>query len=138
MAYNKYGATKTVVDDIKFDSYLESRHYTILKSMLERGVISELRRQEVIELQPKFRRNGKGVRSITMRPDFTVVFDDGDVVYVESKGIETDDFKVKLKMLWYQNPTMKYVLAKSADTKNLEKIVLWEKEREIAEVDLMR
>ncbi len=138
MTFNKYGNTKTTVDGIKFDSYLESKHYQIIKSLKERGVIADFTRQDVIELQPRFRRNGRLIRPIQMRPDFTLIFPDGTKVYVESKGVETDDFKLKLKMLWYHNPDIRYVLAKSADTPNLETIIRFEKERDIDPLDLKR
>lgn len=45
---SKYGAVKTLVDGIKFDSKAEARRYYELKLLQQAGEISEL------ELQPKF------------------------------------------------------------------------------------
>lgn len=135
---NKYGATKTTVDDIVFDSYLESRHYKIIKKMLADGVIASFDRQEVIELLPGFRRNGRAVRAIKMKPDFTLMFHDGTKVYVESKGVETEDFKIKVKLLWWNNPDIRYVLAKQENTAQLPILILAEKEREFSDCDLTR
>lgn len=45
---SKYGAVKTLVDGIKFDSKAEARRYYELKLLQQAGEITEL------ELQPKF------------------------------------------------------------------------------------
>lgn len=135
---NKYGATKTTVDGIVFDSYLESRHYKIIKKMVSDGIISSFDRQEVIELVPSFRRNGRAVRAIKMKPDFTLYFHDGTKVYVESKGVETEDFKIKVKLLWWKNPNIRYVLAKQENTTNLVQLIIDEKNREFSDSDLTR
>ena len=56
---NKYNATKTTVDDIKFDSIGESRRYSELKLLERAGAISELELQPRFELQPSFKKNGR-------------------------------------------------------------------------------
>lgn len=45
---NKYGAKKTFVDGVAFDSKAEARRYGELKTLLRGGLIADL------ELQPKF------------------------------------------------------------------------------------
>lgn len=47
---NKYGAIKTMVDGIKFDSKIESERYVMLKEMEERGEIYGLRRQTEFDM----------------------------------------------------------------------------------------
>lgn len=46
---NKYGAVKTVLDGITFDSKAEARRWAVLKQMQDVGLISHLERQ------PKFK-----------------------------------------------------------------------------------
>ena len=49
MIYNKYRAKKTTVDEIEFDSYMESKRYRQLVTLEMAGEISDL------VLQPKLR-----------------------------------------------------------------------------------
>ena len=64
---NKYGAIKTVVDGIKFDSKAEARRYGQLKVLKHTGVIWDL------ELQPKFPVVVEGKKICTYKADFSYV-----------------------------------------------------------------
>lgn len=44
-AANKYGAKRTEVDGIKFDSRAEATRYLVLKRLLDDGIIENLERQ---------------------------------------------------------------------------------------------
>lgn len=48
---NKYGAKKTIVDGIKFDSMREARRYQVLKARERVGQIAGLRRQARYDLE---------------------------------------------------------------------------------------
>lgn len=98
---NKYGARKTTVGGITFDSAAEARYYPFAKAFaIENGY--ELRLQEAFELLPKHRRNGKAVRAVNYIPDFTFWQNNELVKVVDVKGAQTADFKIKAKWFCYQ------------------------------------
>ena len=105
MARNKFGARKTVVDGITFDSMAESRRYQELKLLEAAGEISDLELQPSYELQPKFKRNGKSVAAIVYRADFRYR-ENGVLVIEDTKGFMTKDFRLKQKLFWYQHPDL--------------------------------
>lgn len=92
---NKYKNVKTEIDWIKFSSKLEARFYNYFKSKW----IEILELQPRFLLQSKFQLNsGEKVRAIEYVADFKIKHDD-DVFFIDSKGILTTDFKLKMK-LW--------------------------------------
>lgn len=103
---NKYNATKTTVDGIKFDSIGESRRYSELKLLERAGAISELELQPRFELQPSFKKNGKTIRAITYTADFKYINNKGKIVIEDFKGFETRDFKIRKKMFEYRYPEL--------------------------------
>jgi len=52
---NKYGAKKTVVGDIKFDSKKEANRFMELQLLERAGEISDLQRQVKVELIGQYR-----------------------------------------------------------------------------------
>ncbi len=82
-----------------FSSKLENAVHDILKLRERAGEISEIKCQQQVVLQD----GSKDVR-ITWRVDFSYVDNKTrQTVFVEAKGIETNDYKLKLKM-WKFNP----------------------------------
>lgn len=94
-ARNKYGAKKTVLDGIRFDSKAEANFYATLKLREKAGEVSG------VELQRPFALIGPDGEVITTyRSDFAFwdhIEDRFRVVDV--KGVETDVFKLKRKMM---------------------------------------
>lgn len=131
---SKYGNVKTTVDGIVFDSLLEASHYRILKGLVEKGYVTRFDRQEKIILIKGFKRRNETHRAVTMLPDFTVYMPCGAKVYLESKGIETPDYKIKKKLLYHLYPNVCYVLVKSKDTTRI--LHLLEEEATHYDVDL--
>lgn len=108
----KYGSRKTEVDGILFDSRREASRYSELK-MLEQGkVITGLQLQPEFELQAGFR-DSKGVwrRPITYKADFLYI-EEGKVIVEDVKGMQTDVFKIKMKMFLKQYPTIDFRIVK--------------------------
>lgn len=101
---NKYGAHKTVIDGITFDSKKEAARYCELRLLERSGAITGL------ELQPgfKFAIEGRPVlikskgypngRQVTYRADFAY-FEGGTRVIEDVKGMRTDVFKLKKAMV---------------------------------------
>lgn len=97
---NKYHNKKIMVDDIKFDSKKEARRYNELKLLEKAGIIKNLQRQVKFELQPSFKYNNKTIRAINYIADF-VYKKNGELIVEDVKGIRTDVYKLKKKMLLY-------------------------------------
>lgn len=96
---NKYHNRKTIVDGITFDSKLEARRYSELKMLERGGVISGLELQPRFLLQESFT-DGKGKkhRKIEYVGDF-MYKENGACVVEDTKGRETDVYKIKKKLL---------------------------------------
>ena len=90
-------------ESLAFDSLKELDYYFILKDRLKRGEITDLRRQVSIIIQPAFDFNGKRIREITYRADFMYIDKkDGLPHIIDVKGMRTDVYKLKKKLLLYQ------------------------------------
>jgi len=94
---SKYNAKKTMVDGILFDSKIESRRYMVLKSMLDKGKISDLALQPEFILQESFVHDGKVARAIKYIADFSY-FENGKHVVEDVKGVATQAYSLKKKM----------------------------------------
>ena len=100
MTRSKYGAIKTIVDGITFDSKKEAGRYCELKLLKRAGEINSYILQPSYVLQNKYRRkDGKAIREITYIADFAVMYPDGHVEIEDVKGILTPVFQLKRKLL---------------------------------------
>lgn len=97
----KYGNQVTHVDGIRFDSKREARYYEQLKLRKAAGEVSYWLRQVPIHLPG-------GTRYVI---DFLVFFVDGRAPdYVDVKGRETKEFRIKKREVEHQYP-LRIVLA---------------------------
>lgn len=98
MTRNKYHASKTELDGIRFDSRKEAARYRELKLLERAGEIRDLQLQVPFELIPK----QEGERACTYVADFVYhMTDTGKMVVEDAKGMRTDVYKIKRKlMLW--------------------------------------
>jgi hypothetical protein len=99
---NKYKNKKVVYKDMKFDSKKEYLRYLVLEDMQRKGEISGLQTQVPFVLVPPFQLNGikyKGMRYIA---DF-VYKKDGKTVVEDVKGMKTDVYKIKKKLMAYMH-----------------------------------
>lgn len=100
----KYGERKTEVDGITFDSDAEARRYRELILLQAAGEIRDIEIQPKWVLQPSFKRGKRTTRAITYRADFRYTeVATGEVVVEDVKGMETEVFKIKAKMLLYHH-----------------------------------
>jgi len=109
MTYNKYGAKKTVVDNITFASKKEADRYCQLKLLEKAGEIRNL------ELQPRYDLAVKGVKLGFYKADFryeetwplTVILKHNHtrkleawkLVIEDCKGFKTPIYRLKKKLL---------------------------------------
>lgn len=101
-AENKYFARKTTVDEIEFDSDAEARRYRELCLLERAGEITDLEMQVPYELQPRFKAGRRVIRPITYIADFRYTDTrTGAQVVEDVKGVETEVFRIKAKMMLY-------------------------------------
>lgn len=91
---NKFKAKKMEYNGHVFDSVLEARFCEFLDKMQV-----PYEKQYTIELQPSFDLNGERYKPINIRVDFVV----HGYFIIDTKGLQTDDWKNKWKMLKFQN-----------------------------------
>lgn len=94
MTSNKYGAIKTTVDNIVFDSRRESEYYLELKMLLRSGVIRDL------EMQVDFVVIVNGKKICTYYADFQyVLVSTNKTITVDVKGVKTPVYRMKKKLV---------------------------------------
>ena len=99
---NKYKNKKVIYNGIKFDSQKEKNYYIKLKVLEEYGKIKDLKLQVKFELQPKFQFENKTIQAISYIADFTY-YDENNVFHiVDTKGVRTEVYKIKKKMMMYK------------------------------------
>lgn len=103
----KYRSKKTTVDGIKFDSKLEANRYVYLKHLQDKGIISGLTLQAPIQLidaqdTPKGVKlhtwKRKKIAGTIYKADFLYKIG-SRVILEDTKGMATDVYKIKLKLL---------------------------------------
>lgn len=83
----------------QFDSRAELQRYLELRALARAGEITELERQPSFVLVPKVSINGKTVRSIIYRADFSYQDRAGKRVIEDVKGMLTPVYKLKRHMM---------------------------------------
>ena len=96
----KYGAKRTTVNGHTFASKKEAARYQELRLLERAGHITGLELQPRYELQPSFKHGGKTIRAITYVADFRY-YEDGALVVEDAKGMQTQMFRMKRKMLLF-------------------------------------
>lgn len=97
---SKYKNKKSEYKGIKFDSKREMLRYIVLDDMQNKGEIEELQLQVPFILIPPFELNGKKYKGMKYIADFTYK-KDGKVVVEDVKGMRTDVYKIKKKLMAY-------------------------------------
>lgn len=106
MGTSKYNNKKIEVDGIVFDSQKEANYYCELKLLKRAKLITGFERQVTFKLQPSFRRGDQSYKAITYLADFVVHYADGHTEVIDVKGYQTKEYKIKKKMLLFNNPDM--------------------------------
>jgi hypothetical protein len=103
MMSHKYNAKPVTVGGERFDSQGEYHRHQELKLLQKAGVISNLERQPVYELQPGFKHGRRRYRPIKYVADWRYI-ENGNLIVEDFKGFETAIFKLKRKMLLFNYP----------------------------------
>ena len=100
---NKHRNIKTERKGVKFDSKHEAERFEQLLLMLDAGVIRELKLQETFTLQNAYTTpEGKRIRAITYKADFTYINSAGQKVVEDAKSPHTrtlQTYRIKKKMM---------------------------------------
>lgn len=96
--HGKTNAQKVFCDNIEFDSGLEKNFYLALKTAGYKKD-EDFNLDTEFVLQQSFKLHGKTIRDIRIYPDFLI----RGTILVDTKGLATPDWKIKWKMLQYQN-----------------------------------
>ena len=111
---SKYGARKTRAQGMEFDSQKEYRRFLQLQLLEKAGKIQNLKTQVDFELLPAQRapdiigpKGGKKPgklleRAVVYRADF-VYQEDGKTVVEDVKGVRTDAYIIKRKLMLYMH-----------------------------------
>lgn len=91
---SKYKAKKTVVDGITFDSAKEAKRYKELLILVRDGAVSHFLMQVPFLLEG----------GVKYRLDFLVFWVDGPPTYEDVKGVKTQAYKIKKKMVEARYP----------------------------------
>ena len=105
---NKFGVAprhERTLDGVVFDSKREMEVYSEFKVLKRCGEILDLELQPRVLLIPK-------PNKIEYIPDFRVVWKNGNEEWIDVKGMETPEFKLKAKMFRHFYPTRKLVIMK--------------------------
>lgn len=100
----KYHNKKIKAEDGTFDSKYEYEEWCRLKLLERGGVIRNLMRQVPYVLIPTIRTTSGTLKQITYYADF-VYEENGIVCMVDTKGFETDTYKIKKRLLINQYVT---------------------------------
>lgn len=93
---NKYGARKTTVDGVVFDSQKEANDYEVLRWREKAGEIRDLKRQVPFVIVDKSE-YGRALKYIA---DFTYTdCETGEFVVCDSKGVKTDVYRLKKRLM---------------------------------------
>lgn len=96
----KYNNVKESYGNLKFDSKKERQRFIELMAMQEAGLISELRLQHNFTLREGYTMpNGERVKGTIYKADFTYKDSEGDFIIEDVKGVRTDVYKLKRKMM---------------------------------------
>lgn len=96
---NKYKNKKVVYNGIKFDSKKEMNYYIKLKKLEKAGKIKDLRLQVPFVVLETFKLNDKTYKKTKYIADFVYSDEEGKYHVVDTKGVRTDVYKLKKKLM---------------------------------------
>lgn len=110
---SKYGAKKTTIDNIKFDSRAEAMYYNRLKILKQGKQIKDFECQPEFVLLPPFQKGKRKYRGIKYIADFRIIHLDGSIEIVDVKGVRTGVYMMKKQLFesLYPNLTINEVSA---------------------------
>lgn len=96
---NKYHNKKVYYDEMTFDSKKEYSYYLKYKLMEQAGEIYDLKMQVPFTLIETFKLQNKTYRKTIYKADFTFIDKEGKYHVIDVKGMRTDVYKLKKKLM---------------------------------------
>jgi len=96
---HKYNAKPCEVNGEKYRSQKEMKRHQELLLMEKAGQISDLKREVPFVLAPSVVINGKRVRELVYRADFTYLDFRGELVVNDAKGYPTPVYRIKRHLM---------------------------------------
>lgn len=96
---NKYHNKKVQYDEMTFDSKKEYSYYLKYKLMEQAGEIKDLKMQVPFTLIETFKLQDKTYRKTIYKADFTFIDKEGKYHVIDVKGVKTDVYKLKKKLM---------------------------------------
>lgn len=87
--FHKFNAKRTEINGIKFSSLLESKYYQYLNLLIKSGEVVFFLRQVPFHLPG-------GIKYVV---DYQIFNSDGSCKFVDVKGFETSEFKIKKRIV---------------------------------------
>ena len=104
-----FGARKTLVDGILFDSGKEARRFAELRMLERAGEIRDLETQPKFVLQAGFRYKGRAERAVTYTADFAYTTRDGRRVVEDVKGVRTEAYRIRRRLFLFLHPEVDFL-----------------------------
>lgn len=99
---SKYYSQRTFSSGKMYDSRREAERARILRLMQKAGEITDLKEQVKFELIPAQYINGKcAERAVTYIADFTYTDKNGNLIVEDAKGVRTEKYIIKRKLMLY-------------------------------------
>lgn len=98
MKKHKYGAVKTTIDGITFDSKREARRYLQLKQMAHANLISKLEVNAALSLKIEYVFERDGTKFASYQPDFRYL-ENGNLIVEDAKGKKTKSYITKRRLM---------------------------------------
>lgn len=97
---SKYNNTKESYGNLKFDSKKERERFVELKAMQDIGLIHNLKLQHNFTLREGYTTtDGERIQGTIYKADFTYYDEKGVFIIEDVKGVPTDIYKLKKKMM---------------------------------------
>ncbi len=96
---SKYHNKKCMYKGMKFDSHKEMAYYIKLELLENKGIIHDLKRQVPFVLLETIRIGDTTFRKTKYIADFTYYDKDNKLHIVDTKGVKTDVYKLKKKLM---------------------------------------
>lgn len=110
MKKNKFNAHAIVIDNIRFDSIVESKLYLQLKQLKKEGSIRDFSLNPSFMIIDPFEYMGWPEKGNKYTADYLITWNDGQQEVIEIKGFVARDFPLRLKLFKSKNPNLKITI----------------------------
>lgn len=104
----KYNNKKAYIGELKFDSQLEAEYYTYLQENKDELGICKIELQVPFLLIDTIKYNGHTYSKIQYKRDFKVIYNNGIIEVLDTKGVETSVFRLKRRLLLERYPDINF------------------------------